>query len=166
MVKADRPPQYVDKPCSNGNLHSFQELGEVGNTLYVCKYCRLGIETNGKPKSTNDCHEKGFHDWIPFDGGKYLKNIKFDSKDSMKHKNVVHRAHLRFLNIVKVGAFGIGILIFGGIFLKNLLVGGFLLLKDFVVEQFSINPTPCIIIISVIVILIVFGIIYKIKRKV
>ena len=163
LVKSDSQPGKLDKPCNDGLLHSFQELGEIGKSIYECKNCEIRLNFLSEPKSTNDCHKGDFHNWFKSSGK--LQNVHFSTNDSMKNKNVIHRAHLNLLNIIKIGAAGIGIIIFGGIFLKNLLVGGFLLLKDHIVEQFSINPVRCAIIIFVIFLLIVLGIIFKIKMR-
>jgi hypothetical protein len=154
VAKAERSPGNVNKPCINGKLHAFQDLGEIGSTPYICKYCGLKIQTNGKPNNTNDCQKHDFHDWVLSSGNENYQSVKFDSKDHMNHKHPIHRAHLNLLDLVKAGAFGIGIIIFGGMALKNMIVGLYLT-----------YPIQFKIIASIILILISLLIILKIKKK-
>jgi len=149
-VLSDKPPQNVKEQCSGGS-HALQDLGEAGDTIYECKSCGIKLGFSSEPNKTNDCHKKDFHNWFKSSGSK--KNVRFSKNDSMKNKHVVHRNWLNLLNIIKTGAVGIGVVIFGGMLLKDIIVGIYLT-----------YPVQFIVVVSIVVIIVILCIIRVILK--
>ena len=147
LVKSDSTPRKIDTPCNIGPSHTFQDLGEIGDLIYECKHCGIRLNFNSVPRKTNDCSENDFHSWFKSSGN--IRNIKFSRDDSMKKKTTIRRTHLKLIDIAKIAGFGIGIIIFGAV-----------LLRDIAIYLFEEFPIPSVI---GIVLLVVY-IIYKIRK--
>ena len=143
LLPSDREPKLNGCPNGDGH-HSWYDLGEVGNKNYQCKNCGILLHSDREPKLNGCPNGDGHHSW------NYLGetgNNNYQSGNKSKDRGISS-------NIIKNAAFLIGIIVFGGTILIDLIKGLFLT-----------YPIPFIIVISILLIILVLFIIRKRKNK-
>lgn len=60
LVQSNSTPSNFN--CPGGSMHSWTNLGEVGNKNYQCKHCGTLVKSNSTPSSFN-CPTSSMHSW-------------------------------------------------------------------------------------------------------